>query len=178
MEEIEIAVPENVETELEGNTLKVTGEKGTITRIFKAPSIHIKTAKGVVSVSTSSDRKKDVAKLGTVRSHITNMIKGVQGGYEYRLRVFYAHFPVNISVDDNIVKIDNFLGEKYPRYAQIAEGCQVTVQGDTITVSGIDKEGVGQTAANLEQATRIKKKDPRVFQDGIYLFEKDGVKLR
>jgi large subunit ribosomal protein L6 len=178
MEEIEITVPENVQTELEGTTLKVTGAKGTITRVFKAPSIHIKTAKGVVSVSTPSGRKKDLATLGTVRSHITNMIRGVQEGYEYKLRIFYAHFPVNISVDDDMVKIDNFLGEKYPRYARIIEGCQVKVQGDIIVVSGIDKEGVGQTAANLEQATRIKKKDPRVFQDGIYLFERDGVKLR
>lgn len=85
---------------------------------------------------------------------------------------------MNVAVEGSRVKITNFLGEKYPRYAQIVGDVRVTVKGDIITVSGIDKETVGQTAANLEQATRIVKRDPRVFQDGIYLFQRDGVKLK
>jgi large subunit ribosomal protein L6 len=48
----------------------------------------------------------------------------------------------------------------------------VAVQGDELIVAGINKEHVGQTAANIEQATRIKRRDPRVFQDGIYCIEK------
>lgn len=178
MEEEHIAIPDGVDVNLEGKTITVTGEKGTVTRTFRAPSVTVKMSDSEVTVSTPSHRKKDLATVGAIRSHIRNMMEGVQTGYEYKLKTFYAHFPMNVSVSDDRVKIDNFLGERYPRYARIVGDTQVKVKDDEITVTGIDKESVGQTAANLEQATRIRKKDPRVFQDGIYLFEKDGVKLK
>lgn len=178
MEKIEIPIPDEVKVSYEGNILTVKGEKGSIARTFKIPSVTISISDRMAVVSTSSTRKKDIAILGAVRSRISNMLHGVQRGYEYRLKIFYAHFPMNVSVDGNRVKIDNFLGEKYPRYAAIVGNTQVQVRGDVITVTGIDKETVGQTAANLEQATRIRKRDPRVFQDGIYLYEIDGVKLK
>ena len=178
MERIEIEIPGGVTVKLQNKTVTVTGKKGTITRSFRAPSVGIETREGTVTVSTPSHRKKDIATVGTIRSRIVNMLKGVEEGYVYKLRIFYAHFPMNVAVDGDRVKIDNFLGEKYPRYAQIVGKSEVQIEGDTVTVSGIDKEHVGQTAANLEQATRIIKKDPRVFQDGIYLYERDGVKVK
>ncbi len=176
--DIEIAVPDGVTLNLEGNTLTVTGAQGSVTHSFKTPTVSLRLTDRLITVSTISERKKDLATLGTLQSHIENMFHGVQKGYEYHLKIFHAHFPMNVSVEGARVKIDNFLGEKYPRYAQVVPGTQVMIQGDVISVTGIDKERVGQTAANLEQATRIKKRDPRVFQDGIYLFERDGVKLK
>lgn len=178
MEEMDVQIPDGVTIEVEKKSISVTGEKGTITREVQAPSIQLKKGDGVVVVSCTSSRKKDVAILGTIRSHIRNMMKGVQTGFEYKLKIYYAHFPMNVSVEGERVKIDNFLGEKFPRYASIVGGTAVVIRGDVITVSGINKEHVGQTAANLEQATRIKEKDPRVFQDGIYLFEREGVKIK
>lgn len=178
MEEMDVAIPEGVTVEVEKKSISVTGEKGTISRTVQAPSIQLKKGDGVVVVSCSSKRKKDIALLGTIRSHIRNMVKGVQTGFEYKLKIFYAHFPMNVSLEGNKVKIDNFLGEKFPRYASVVGDTEVHIRGDVITVEGINKEHVGQTAANLEQATRIKEKDPRVFQDGIYLFEKEGVKIK
>lgn len=178
MEKIKITVPDGVTVEKKRNTVVVTGSKGSIERSFRAPSVTVAVSQGLVTVSTSSHRKKDLSLVGTIRSRITNMIHGVQEGYEYKLKIFYAHFPMNVSVDGDQVKIDNFLGEKYPRYARIVGDTEVSIRGDEVTVTGIDKEHVGQTAANLEQATRIRKKDPRVFQDGIYLFERDGVRMK
>ena len=178
MEEVKIEIPDGVDVVLEGMTLTVTGGKGTVTKSFRAPSVHVNVSERVITVSTPSHRKKDVATMGTIRSHIKNMLCGVETGYEYKLKIYYAHFPMNVSVGEGRVKIDNFLGEKYPRYAPIVGDTQVKITGDEITVSGIDKGSVGQTAANLEQATRIRRKDPRVFQDGIYLFEKDGVRVK
>lgn len=178
MKEEQIEIPDGVDVNLDRKTITVTGERGVITRTFRAPSVAVKVSDSVVIVSTPSHRKKDAAVVGAIRSHIRNMMEGVKNGYEYKLKIFYAHFPMNVSVGDDRVKIDNFLGERYPRYARIVGDTRVEVQGDEITVTGIDKESVGQTAANLEQATRIRKKDPRVFQDGIYLFEKDGVTLK
>ncbi|MBU6998789.1 MAG: 50S ribosomal protein L6 [Theionarchaea archaeon] len=178
MEEKEVLIPDGVTVELEGKTLTVTGKKGTLTKTFKVPSAVIRIDDGRIVVSTPSSRKCDVAALGTIASHAANMVHGVQEGFEYKLKVFYAHFPMNVTVDGDKVKIDNFLGEKYPRYANIMGDTQVKVQAEAITVTGISKEHVGQTAANLEQATRVRHRDPRVFQDGIYLIERDGVKLK
>lgn len=68
--------------------------------------------------------------------------------------------------------IQNFLGERYPRKAEILETVKVEVKGEIITVTGIDKEKVGQTAANIERATKVKNRDIRVFQDGIYIVKR------
>jgi large subunit ribosomal protein L6 len=70
--------------------------------------------------------------------------------------------------------VNNYFGEKVPRAAKILDGVNVKVSNKTeITVSGIDKEAVGQTAANIERCTTIKNRDRRVFQDGIYLLNKE-----
>ena len=63
----------------------------------------------------------------------------------------------------------NFLGERFPRTARIMPNVKVQAKGDQVLVSGIDKELVGQTAVNIELATKIRGYDPRVFQDGIYI---------
>jgi len=81
---------------------------------------------------------------------------------------------MSVKVDGNQVVIENFLGERYPRRAKILESVNVEIKGQDVIVKGFDKEKVSQTAANIEQATRIKGLDPRVFQDGIYITEKDG----
>jgi large subunit ribosomal protein L6 len=180
MEKIDIPVPDSVDISMENKMITVSGEKGSITRGFKAPSVTLDVSDGRIQVITRSNRKKDRALLGTISSRVQNMITGVQEGFEYKLRIYYAHFPMTVSVEKESqrVKIDNFLGEKFPRYARIVGESRVDIRGDVITVTGPDKESVGQTAANLEQTTRISKRDLRVFQDGIYLFEKNGVKLK
>jgi len=100
------------------------------------------------------------------------MMSGVAYGFQYKLKLVYSHFPIQVKVEGRTISIDNFLGERKPRSARIMGESSVVVQGDELVVTGIDKEEVGQTAANIEQATRIKGRDPRVFQDGIYLVEK------
>ncbi|MCK4247109.1 MAG: 50S ribosomal protein L6 [Methanomicrobia archaeon] len=167
----EIMVPEDIELTFEGNTIKVRGKKGELFRVFDYPSIIIKNEDGKLTISSSSDRKKDIAMIRTTKAHIVNMIKGVEEGFQYTLKIVYAHFPMNVKLEGNKVAIQNFLGEKHPRFAKIVGNTKVTIKGDTITVEGINKEEVGQTSANIEQATRIKKRDTRVFQDGIYLVE-------
>jgi len=116
--------------------------------------------------------------LGTAAAHIRNMIRGVTDGYRFNLRTVYAHFPVTVKVDDKTktVRIENFTGEKTPRFAPILEGVRVSVKGEEITVEGNNIQSVSQTAANIQNATRIKKKDQRVFLDGIYVSEKGSMK--
>jgi len=76
-----------------------------------------------------------------------------------------------VKVDEKakVLKIENFTGEKTPRYAKIVEGARVDVKGEDISVEGIDLKSVSQTAANIQDSTKIKKKDLRVFLDGIYV---------
>ena len=70
--------------------------------------------------------------------------------------------------------VNNYFGEKVPRRADILSGVEVKVSNKVeVVVTGIDKENVGQTAANIERCTVVKNRDRRVFQDGIYLLGKE-----
>ncbi len=175
--EEKIEIPENVEITLVGNEIIVKGPKGELRRALSYPGVSIEKKDSYILVYSSTLRKRQRAMVGTFAAHIRNMIKGVTEGFEYKLKVVYSHFPISVKVKGKEVVIENFLGEKTPRKTKIFGNCEVIVKGNEIIVKGINKEEVGQTAANIEQATRIKDKDPRVFQDGIYLVERDGVRV-
>ncbi|HDI73184.1 MAG TPA: 50S ribosomal protein L6 [Candidatus Altiarchaeales archaeon] len=172
--ELEIKIPEGVEVVIEGNLIKVKGEKGELSREFPFNDIKISKREKEIILTCSSDRRSKRALLGTTKAHIQNMIHGVSDGVMYRMKIVYSHFPINVKVQGDTMIIDNFFGEKYPRKTKILEGVDVEVKGQDVILSGINKEKVSQTAANIEQATRIKGRDLRVFQDGIYIVEKDG----
>ena len=174
----EIEIPEGVEVTVENNVVKVKGPKGELERELKYPGVKIFMEDGKVVIYKDFPRRKDIAIARTFKAHINNMIKGVTEGFTYKLKVVYSHFPITVKVQGDKVVIENFLGEKAPRLAQILPGVKVKVKGQEIVVEGIDKEKVGQTAANIEQATRITKWDRRVFQDGIYIVEKAGKPIK
>ena len=100
------------------------------------------------------------------------MIKGVTEGYECKMKTVFSHFPIKTSVEGNQLIIQNFLGERFSRKADILENVKIDIKGENLTVTGIDKEKVGQTAANIERATKVKNRDIRVFQDGIYIVKR------
>lgn len=174
----DVAIPDGVTVTITGNTITVQGPIGALERELWHPGVHIqlqhKNGDEQVVVTSDTSRKKLRAVAGTYVSHIKNMITGVTEGFFYKLTVVHAHFPMQIALtkEGNAVAISNFLGERKPRMAKIASGVTVELRGKEILVSGMDKEAVGQTAANIEQTTKIRGYDPRVFQDGIYLVEK------
>lgn len=165
-------IPEDVTVSLDGTRVVVAGPKGTLSRDMRFPGITIAIDDGMVRVSTDVTRKRVVAMVGTLASHIRNMCKGVTEGYEYRMKVVFSHFPIQLKLQGTTLVIDNFLGEKQSRFARIEPGVKADVGNDAVTLSGIDKEKVGNSAANIEHATRIRNRDPRVFQDGIYIVER------
>lgn len=170
----EVLVPENVNIEIENKKVKVSGEKGSLEREFKTFfEIKIEKNENKLKVSSESERRKVKAEVGTIAGHIGNMIKGVTKGYIYRMRVVYSHFPVTLKIEGNKVLIQNFLGERSPRVAKIAGGTKVKVEKQDVTLTGIDKEDVGLTASNIEQATKIRGYDRKVFQDGCYIVSKE-----
>jgi large subunit ribosomal protein L6 len=167
-----VEIPDGVEGMLEGRTVTIKGEKGELIRDFSHAPIRIRMEGKTVTVEASWPRKKEAALVGTVRSHIQNMIKGVTKGFTYKLKIVFSHFPITAKVKERTLTIENFTGERSPRSAKIMGDTKVTVKGDEILVQGISLEDVSQTAANIQNATKIRIKDPRVFLDGIYVYEK------
>ncbi|PXF61369.1 MAG: 50S ribosomal protein L6 [Candidatus Methanogaster sp.] len=170
-----VAIPDDVAVSIDGRMVTVSGPKGEASRELWYPHITIQQIEDVISVDVDAAmiRKKQKAMVGTLASHIKNMIDGVAHGYRYQMKMVYSHFPVQLRIDGGKFIIGNFLGEKKDRVAQILDGVNVEISGDEVNVTGINKESVGQTAANIEQATKIKARDPRVFQDGIYVIGKE-----
>ena len=168
----EIEIPEGVEVIIE-DEVTVKGPNGETSRKFSYPNVTIAKEDNLVVLETAFPKKKDKSMIGTTRAHINNMITGVTDGFTYHMKIVFAHFPMTVKVQNDTVVIDNFLGERHPRTAKIVGSAEVSVKGDEVTITGINKEHVGQTMANLEQATKIKGRDPRVFQDGIYLISKE-----
>ena len=169
MHEVIFRIPEGVTITKEGDIMTVKGSKGSLSRIMQHPAIDIVVENGAVKITTESTRRRVYALLGTYNAHLHVMAKGVTEGYEYHMKVVFNHFPIQVKVAGDRVEIANFLGEKQARYAKIVEGVKVKVQGDELVLNGIDREKIGNTVANVEQACKVRNRDPRVFQDGIYI---------
>ncbi len=167
-----IEIPEGVSVSLSQDVFTARGSKGTVERKFWYPGIKIEVREEEVLVDAESTRKEQKAMVGTFTSHIKNLMIGVSDGFECKMTILYAHFPMQVKVEGKTLIIGNFLGEKKPRVAKILGETKVKVTGNEVTISGINKEDVGQTAANIEQKTKIKRFDPRIFQDGIYIVQK------
>ncbi|RLI05084.1 50S ribosomal protein L6 [Candidatus Bathyarchaeota archaeon] len=172
VEERSVTIPEGVEAKLEGKILTVKGPLGELKRDFSFAPVYIGLEDKKIVVRSFLARKTEKAIVGTITSHIKNMVKGVTKGFTYKLKKVYSHFPINVKVSGDKVLIENFIGERSPRIAKIVGNVKINVKGDDIEVQGLNLEEVSQTAANIQQATKIKKKDPRVFLDGIYIYEK------
>ena len=167
-----IQVPDDVDLTLEGKKVTVKGAKGVLTRDFSYAPVSIDLDKKNIRVRAEWPSKKETAMVGTICSHILNMIVGVRKGFTNKLKIVFSHFPISVKVNDKTVLIENFTGERNPRKTKILGSTQVKVQTEDIIVQGINLEDVSQTAANIEQTTKVKKKDPRVFLDGIYVYER------
>jgi len=167
-----IEVPAGIKVTLEGSVLKVKGPKRECQKDFGKMKVKISVNEKFIAVTATSKRRDNYAVTRAVAMHVKNLINGTVNGYKYSLKIVYSHFPIQISIKENRVKIDNFIGEKFPRYADIVGNTKVRLEGDDVIVEGPCKESVGQTAANIENATRIKEKDPRVFLDGVFIYAK------
>lgn len=170
---IELEIPEEVSVRLEEGILYVKGPGGECAKDFNKIRVKIRVEGRKIVLEAMGRKRSDFAVLNTAKKHVLNLFKGVRDGYTYKLKIVYSHFPITVKVKGDTVYIENFLGEKSPRKAKIVgKLTKVTVSGDDIIVQGPCLEEVSQTAANIEQATRIKEKDLRVFLDGVYIYER------
>jgi large subunit ribosomal protein L6 len=168
-----VQVPDDVTVNVVGKTINVKGAKGNISRDFSYATVAIEGEGKNVRIWAKWPRKKEAALIGTIYSHINNMIVGVTKGYTYKMKIVFSHFPITVKLQDKNVVIENFTGERRPRRVKINGDVKVKIEPDDIVLSGINLEQVSQTAANIEQSTKVRGKDPRVFLDGIYTYERN-----
>jgi len=175
-----ILIPSEVSVEVKSRIVTVKGKRGTLIRSFKHQNLNMrivgkKNRRLVVSVYFAT--REQIAAIRTVLSHVKNMITGVTKGFEYKMRMVYAHFPINASptADGTELEIRNFLGEKVVRRVPMLKGVTVSrseKMKDEIILTGNDIELVSQSAANIHQSCLVKNKDIRKFLDGIYVSER------
>jgi len=172
-----IEIPKDVEVKLDGNKFVIVSKDKKLERVFEHPKVAVKIEDNKIILSAKKATKRELTIIGTIKAHLLNMIEGVQKDYTYKMEICNVHFPMTVGVEGSDVVIKNFLGEKTKRVSKILPNVKVQVKGNEITISSSDKESAGQTAANLEKATKIKNRDRRVFQDGVFITEKCGVKI-
>ncbi|MCS7110586.1 MAG: 50S ribosomal protein L6 [Candidatus Caldarchaeum sp.] len=165
-------IPAGTSVKIDGKTLVFEGKKGRVVKDVSHIPAEIKIENGRIIFRVPGRSRKAKALLGTLVSIAKNAFTGVSKGYVYRMKVVSSHFPITVKVSGGEVHITNFIGERYVRKAKIVGDVSVQVKGDEIIISGVDRESVGQTASNIENATKITRKDPRKFLDGIYVLEK------
>ncbi|KAI6223117.1 60S ribosomal protein L9 [Aphelenchoides fujianensis] len=176
-----VKFPEGVEFTANNRLVQVKGPRGVLKRSFRHLNVEIiKETKNLLRVRKWFGVRKELAAIRSVCSHIENMIKGVTKGYRYKMRSVYAHFPINIALQEKntLVEIRNFLGEKLVRRVTLPKGVTAAIstkQKDEIIIEGNDLELVSQAAASIQQSTAVKNKDIRKFLDGVYVSEKTTV---
>ncbi len=173
----EIEIPEGVKANIDGNIISIKGEKGENKREFGIGKLEFKIKDKKIVLGYKKATKNEKKRINTITAHIKNMIKGVQEGFEYELKVCSGHFPMTVESKGNEIIIKNFIGEKKERKVNIPEGAEIEVKKDIIKITSTNKEIAGQAAANFEKATKIRNKDNRIFQDGIYIIKKAGREL-
>ncbi len=172
----DIEIPEGVKVTLDGNHhITVKGPNGKITKDFShVRGIKVSIEGNKIYFSTNFPKSGTLALIKTIINLIKNLIIGVQTNYKYICKVCYSHFPCTVEVkpDKKEIHVVNFLGERAPRVTHYLDNVEVKVEGEDVILIGPDKETLGQTAANIQRCCRIRKKDPRVFQDGVYLYKR------
>merc|ERR1712178_254826 len=137
-----VTIPDGVTVDIKSRVVKVTGPRGQLSKNFKHMSVDLfKLNENTVKVEKWFCKSKELSVIKTVCSHIQNMIIGVTKGFQYRMKMVYAHFPTNVQIEKSGQALDivNFI------------------------------ENVSRTCALIGQSCAVKKKDIRKFLDGIYV---------
>ena len=171
-----IPLIEGVSATIDEDNLSLTGSNGETSRVFTHTKVNLTLEGDNIVVQCDLPRRKEKAICGTWKAHINNMMTGVTVGFEYRLKAVYSHFPMTLKVNGSSFEIKNLFGEKVPRVSDLKwtpSEVQVKVENKSdVIVSGADREKVGQTAAIIERSCKIRHRDRRIFQDGVYIVSK------
>lgn len=174
----EVELPEGVTANYHEGKLSMKGPQGETQRKLAHRMASIMVEGNKVSVTATRQGLQSKKMVGSFTAHINNMKKGVTEGHKYTLKICSGHFPMNVSVSGQEFSVKNFFGEKVPRVLKVKEGANVKVEGDKVLVESVNKELAGQVSADIELFTRRVNFDTRIFQDGIYIVNKDGKEIK
>jgi len=141
-----ILIPAGVEVKIDGQKIVVKGPKGEISREIR-PEIKVEIKEGEIILSPQRETKETNAFWGLTRALVFNMVKGVTDGYEKKLQIEGIGFKANIEEDSLVLK----LGFSHPVKVKQPEGIKLTVEKNIVSVSGFNKELVGQLAAKIRK---------------------------
>lgn len=167
-----IEIPKDVNVAQDGKKITVTGPKGELSRSFKE-SVKIMIGDGVITLKPMGDSKAVTSLWGTYGSHLTNMISGVVTPFEKKLIVEGVGFRAEISGDTLTMS----LGFSHKVEMKVPKDLVVSVEKNVITVSGIDKELVGQFAAEVRGKRKPEPyKGKGIRYEGEIIKRKEGKK--
>jgi large subunit ribosomal protein L6 len=172
-----IAVPQGVTVMMQDDALVAKGPKGDTRRDVQTKRVRVSVENGTVLLQCKNATKADKRILNTNAAHVRNIVRGVHEGHVYKLKICSGHFPMTVTLKGDQFEVKNFIGESVPRRLTVKPGVTVKIAGNDITVESHSKELAGNQAAAIELLTRRPGFDSRVFQDGIYIVEKDGKKV-
>lgn len=169
---------QGVEFSVKDKVVTVKGPKGTVTNNFahaKNLTIEVDKKTKKLVVHTEFPTNKELAIAKTIINLIKNMQKGVLHQYTYKMKLVHAHFPITVvppqkGSDEILIKA--FIGERSPRKTKVVGDVKVTANKEEVILVGCNNIHVGQTAANIQNCAKVRDKDKRVFQDGVFLYEK------
>ncbi|MDE1873846.1 MAG: 50S ribosomal protein L6 [Candidatus Micrarchaeota archaeon] len=169
----EIKIPSGVKLELqnEGSEITISGKLGSTRKHVNTRLLSAELNGDTLSIKETKHKKlakKSALAAQSLASEISRAVSGVEGGLEKHMRIVFAHFPMSMEIKDGKVMAKNVLGEKKPRVAKIVGATKVEIKGQEVMVKGVDPYDVGQTAANIHRLSFARRKDSRVFQDGIF----------
>jgi len=169
---VEIQIPKDVKVNLKGSMLHVQGPLGNAYKNFKKIPVLIEINDNKILLKKTGERKKHQAILNTSKSLIQTLCTGVVDGFTIKMKIVYSHFPITVKVEGKKILIENFQGERAPRIAMIRGDTKVVAKGDDVIITGPVLTDVSQTAAIIQEKSKVKNKDHRVFLDGIYRYYK------
>lgn len=144
-----VDIPEKVDVNIDGSKVTVKGPKGEITREF-SPLFDINIEDDAVVVKRPSDSKDDRSQHGLIRSLIEGMVEGVTKGFSKKLELVGVGYSAKVQGNDLVLEV----GYSHPVKIEAPEGIKFEVEKNIITVSGYDKQLVGDIAANIRETRK------------------------
>lgn len=165
-----IKVPSGVTITVDDANITVAGSKGTLSQ-FTMPGVTVKQADGEITVTRENDEPKNRSKHGLMRSLINNMVVGVSEGFSKKLILTGVGYRVALQGSD--LKFN--IGLSHEVIYKVPQGITATIEQMTITISGHDKQQVGQVAAEIR---KLKKPEPYkgkgIAYEGERILRKSG----
>lgn len=167
-----IKIPAGVQIDIADNKVTVSGPKGKM-EIIHAYEVKVEKSDDVINVEKKQSSRRAAAMWGTTNRLISNMIEGVTEGFEKKLELNGVGYRMAVKGNN----LELALGFSHPVQMAIPEGLTATIEGNALTISGIDKQKVGQFAAEIRELKPVEPYKGKGFKySGEIVRRKEGKK--